>query len=491
MKAFRIMSVLIILGLCFSTALAVDYTNEDFDQYIKDKMKQYDIPGAAVVVIKGNETVLKKGYGFADIENKIEVTEQTLFELGSNSKAFTAVGILKLKDEGLLNVNDSVAKYLPYLKMKYNGEIVDLKIKHFLNQTSGVPFKTINNIPISNEKNALEETVKTLIGVDLISKPGEKFRYATINYDVLGLIIEKVTGKSFEEYMKKEILDELGLNETVLFRDENNIAKGYKYFFFRPHKYEAPIYRGNKPAGYFISNANDMEKWLKIQLGGDDSKLGQIIYDNNIDNLKVINGEFNYSCGWYYHKDKSGTEVCHGGINPNYTSYVVLRPDDEVAVAVLTNVNSTGVINICQNLATMCIGASPQYEMDDSNKKMDKISSIAIIILSCMILFHLHLFSKLFIGIFKHERSFTKMKLSKMLILSVFGIFIILVSFIFWFLPQIIRDASWQVTSVFMPNSFKVSIIFLASYMWLLYIYIILKQAFRKVGYNESTHYKA
>ena len=156
-----------------------------------------------------------------------------------------------------------MAQYIPWLKVKYEGKQIPLTIEQVLYQTSGINPGTIDMIPISNEDSALEETIRTLIGIELDSVPGEIFQYATINYDILGLIIEKVTGGTFESYLEEFILKPLELNNTYLFRNDkinDRIAKGYKTGFLKPRLYEAPIYRGNKPAGYIISSGEDMEK---------------------------------------------------------------------------------------------------------------------------------------------------------------------------------------------------------------------------------------
>lgn len=191
---------------------------EEVEKIIEENMSKGHIPGLSITIVKDDKIVYQKGFGYSDIDEEKSVTSQSLFELASNSKAFTALGILSLEESRQINLNDEVTKYIPWLKVKYKGKETPITIEQILHQTSGIFPGTIDKIPVSNEDTALEETVRTLIGIELDSKPGDKFQYATINYDVLGLIIEKVTGNTYENYINEIILKPMGLNNTYLFR---------------------------------------------------------------------------------------------------------------------------------------------------------------------------------------------------------------------------------------------------------------------------------
>ncbi|MBP2022486.1 CubicO group peptidase (beta-lactamase class C family) [Clostridium punense] len=211
-KLVVMLSIFISIVLCQINVYAlsnddkeINYLTKDetvkIEKFIEENMSGGSIPGLSVNIVKGDKTVYQKGFGYSDIDKKKPVTSQSLFEIGSNSKAFTGLGILSLEKSGQINLEDEVVKYIPWLKVKYKDKEVSITVEQLLYHTSGIPFKTIDKIPVSNEDNALEETVKTLVGIELDSEPGEKFQYATINYDVLGLIIEKVTGKTYENYI--------------------------------------------------------------------------------------------------------------------------------------------------------------------------------------------------------------------------------------------------------------------------------------------------
>ncbi|MBA4055268.1 MAG: peptide ABC transporter, partial [Marivirga sp.] len=164
-------------------------------KYINEIFHEADIPGMSVVlIVEGKPSIHHFGYSNADKSKA--VSNHTLFQLGSCSKAFTALVVWKLVKEGAIELDAPVAKYIPWFRVWYKEKSVDITVKQLLNHTSGIPWNSIARIPITNAKNALEQTVKTLLDIELRELPGRQFEYATINYDVLALIVERVTNHS-------------------------------------------------------------------------------------------------------------------------------------------------------------------------------------------------------------------------------------------------------------------------------------------------------
>lgn len=361
---------------------------EKIEAFIQRQMTTGKIPGLAVVIVMGDQTVYEKGFGFADLDKKIPVTPTTLFELGSTSKAFTGLGLLRMEKEGLLKLSDPVEKYLPWLKLKYKGKEVPITIGQFLHQTSGVPFETIAEIPEASGADALEKTVRNLVGEELLHEPGSKFFYATINYDVLALIIQQISGLPFEEYMKKNILLPLGLTDTYLYREEagaKGMATGYKLSFNKPRPYDAPMYRGNTPAGYFITNVRDLARWLKIQMGtiaynGFDKELVEKSHISDPDLPDSI-----YAAGWMVLKNRQ--LITHGGANPNYSSFIGFG-GEKIGVAVQANINSNFVTGIGYGILSILrdIDPKPTSAANDLNMRFDALSSKIVYVLILFVL---------------------------------------------------------------------------------------------------------
>lgn len=302
-------------------------------------------------------------FGYADKEKLIVADENTLYEIDSMSKAFTGVAILLLEEQGKLSLEDDIREYLPWLELKYSGiyqgkqinEPVKVTIKNFLYHTSGLPYESIVGIAPSSDDMALENTVRTLTGTYLKEYPGEAYNYATINYDVLGLVIEKVSGISYGEYIENNLLMPLGLYDTYVDKEKaektGRLAKGYKTKFFCPRLTESPEYRGSVPAGYYISSAADMERWIRIQLG-----LIEVpeMYQRAIERSHIsdttVSPSYNcfYGAGWQV--DMKGKEYMHSGINPNFASMIYIEPFRSYGICVLSNLSANTAEYINSNV---------------------------------------------------------------------------------------------------------------------------------------------
>ncbi|OOM76972.1 ABC transporter ATP-binding protein YojI [Clostridium puniceum] len=473
-----------------STSEMNTLTNDEtlkIEKFIKENMEKGSIPGLSVTIVKGDKTIYEKGFGYSDISSQKAVDYKSLFEIGSNSKAFTALGILKLQKDGLINLNDEITKYIPWLNVKYKGNHAKINLEQLLHHTSGIPFKTIDKLPVSDNDNALEETIKTLINIELSNVPGEKFQYATINYDILGLIIEKVTGISYEKYIEENVLKPMGLNNTYLYKNDiasEHIAKGYKIGFLRPQIYDAPVYRGNKPAGYIISNAEDMGKWLKVQMGTlNDSEFDKnIIEESQKANRRVapLGDGSSYAAGWFVYQ-KEGGEISHGGNNPNYSSFIIFRPEDKVGVAILANTNSDYVSVIGQGINEILQSRDYSKDIKDLNKSADKISIFIIFISGLIIILTLLFILKALKEIAKRERKFYK-KGIKFKVKFIFSlIFMGILSYSIYLIPYILyRGLSWEFVFVWLPKTIKIAIYLVYVSMGLIYIYCLITTLYKK-----------
>ncbi|CBZ02129.1 putative cyclic peptide transporter [Clostridium botulinum H04402 065] len=472
----------------------INYLTKDetvkIEKFIEENMNESSIPGLSVTIVKDDKTVYQKGFGYSDVDGKKPVTSQSLFEIGSNSKAFTALGILSLEKSGQIKLNDEVTKYIPWLKVKYKGKETSITVEQLLYHTSGIPFKTIDKVPVADKDNALEETVKTLVDIDLDSEPGKKFQYATINYDVLGLIIEKVTGKTYENYIEETVLKPMGLNNTYLFKNETineQMANGYKIGFLKPQLYEAPIYRGNKPAGYIISGGEDMAKWLKIQMGTmKELKFHKDIIKKSQEASRAISAigdEVFYAGGWFVYPKG---QISHGGNNPNYSSFIIFNPKDKVGVAVLSNINSNYMQNIGLGINRMLQGEAVKKDIKDLNKSADKVAIAIMCISSLLVLVTLFFMIKALREIFIKQRyfKFNGIKSSLRFIFSF--LFMLGLSYCIYLIPQVLYDGvSWKFAFVWLPNSVEMALYSVYVAIWFIYVYLIFTSFFKKEKNKE------
>jgi cyclic peptide transporter len=425
------------------------------DSIVGDLMKDGNIPGLSVALISGDSTVFRN-YGYANLDRKTPVTAGTLFQIGSCTKAFTALAVLQLEEAGLVDLDANVSDYIPWFRVSYNGKEAQIKIRHLLHHTSGLPWRTISLIPEGNGDNALEMTIRNVSGVKLANKPGLYFEYATVNYDILAYIIERRTGTSFEAFLQQKVLDSLGLSHTSVGAplDSSLMSAGYKIGFFKPRKYDAPVYRGNNAAGYIISDTRDMAKWLRLQMGLAPSANDHLVKRTHEgDNTVPIHDMSSYAMGWQVSLLGDGA-IYHGGLNPNYTSYVAFDRNQRTGVVVLANSNSS---------ATRLIGASlldalsreirdREFTMSDGN---DKAYSIVCVSLCIYLLVLLGFSGMVLYNIVTGKRPFERLTLHT---LGKMGLSIVLaLPFLygFYMLPHALIGMSWQPVMVWSPVSFS------------------------------------
>jgi putative pyoverdin transport system ATP-binding/permease protein len=479
----RILFFPIMLLLAFNSiiALSIDQ-NEDpiteIDKEVLQAMKKGGVPGLNVVIVNKGQTILKN-YGYKNLNLNEFVDNNTLFEIGSCSKAFTALAILKLQNDNKLSLVNKVSDYLPWFKVYYKGKKPEILIYQLLQHTSGIPWYTISLIPQNNNSEALEQTIKKINGITLHENPGEQFEYATVNYDILALIIEKITGQSFESYMEDVVLKDLKLNNTYIGKQEKktNMSKGYKISFFKPRMYDAPTFKGNNAAGYVVTNAEDIARWLKYQMDLLPCPYDSLILKSHKRDKSVMpNNLSSYAFGWFVSL-KGDNEIYHSGLNPNFTSYIAFRKKEGIGVAVLANSNSPYTEVIGKNIMKILAGekVTANFNPDDQN---DKAFSVVSIILGIYLLIVLSFICYIVYGILKGKRAYEPFTLKKMG--YVISVIFILIPFLYgiYLLPKAMAGFTWESALVWMPVSFPVAVVLCVSSIALSYIAYVVSLLF-------------
>lgn len=460
----RILLSIICVCLCsilfLDTAIAESSSNtlnEDIESFVEEQQDRAKIPGLAVVVIKDGKTIYKETKGFADIKTKKKVSDSTLFELGSNTKAFTALALLKLESEGKLKLSDSISKYLPWFEASFEGKKVDIKLEHFLHHSSGIPYHTIVDIPISSSEMALEENIRKLSGVKLDETPGKEYQYATINYDVLGLVIEKVTSIKYDEYITTNILNPLELTGMTVGKPSNvsRVSTGYKLAFGKPVPYTSPDYLGNIPAAYMYADLNNIEKWLQIQMGLKHKEWFDLISLTHQPDRSVepsFDGS-SYAAGWAIYQDGEGM-VAHLGSNPNYSAHTLFRMGSKkYGVAVLANLSSSNVQKIGQGIMELMdeeeISVSDRL---DSYITIDWVSTLIFIVGSIFSLTIVMFLGLIIFELIQGKRKLRKINLRDIVILLLSTLLLIAYEIAVMYIPDILLGRmNWNFVSVWGP----------------------------------------
>jgi len=394
-----VLTVLILFpGFATQSYALSDAQSAAIQALLDDACRISGVPGMSISILADDE-VLYFSSGYADREKGLSASENTLYELASVSKAFTGMGILLLEEQGLLSMADTVQKYLPWFTLKYQGEPVDMQsltLNNFLHHTSGLTnSRHTQNIPQGNTPDLLQKTVEMLVDADLAFPPGEQYNYGTVNYDVLGLVIETVSGQSYEDFMREQVFRPLGLHQTYVYKEDawatGQLAQGYRSSFFMTTPYNAPDYAGNKPAGYIISCTKDMARWMGIQMGivQDIPEIFHTVIEKSHQgdvSVPAVN-EMYYAAGWLVNAKQ--TIIEHSGGNPNFSTEVAILSNERTAVCLLTNGANTNISLVLKVKDILDGNLTQSYEISGTQLLDITLSSATIILCLLAILFFL------------------------------------------------------------------------------------------------------
>jgi len=336
-----------------AAARAQDLTPK-FDEYMKSCVSVKQFTGS-VLVSKGGEILFAKGYGLANAEHGIPNTPRTKFRLGSITKQFTAMAILILHERGKLKIEDPIGKYLENSPKAWEG----VTIHHLLTHTGGIPSYTDD--PNYLMKMMMPETIKSMIArfrdKPLDFKPGEKFHYSNSGYFLLGAIIEKVAGKSYEAFLKEAIFDPLGMNDTGYDHAQTLLAaraSGYNRHDSGLKNAEYLDMAQPYSAGSLYSTVEDLARWDQALCDG---KL--VSKESHAKMYKPVNN--NYAYGWFVTTSKGRKQIQHGGGINGFATEILRYPDQRVCAIALCNVLPQNPDQVAHDLAAIALGDS--YEI--------------------------------------------------------------------------------------------------------------------------------
>ena len=194
-------------------------TSAKVDALVEAQMKELGVPGVAVGIVKDGALVYAKGFGVTHRDGGMPVTPATFFQLASIAKTFTSTAILQLVEQGKVELDAPVTKYLPYFALA-DGREGEITVRHLLTHTSGLPDNSWTDmspyLEARDDEMALEDHVRSAREVSLLFDPGTKFEYTSFGYDVLGDIVAKVSGQPFEEYVAEHVFTPLGMDHSTL-----------------------------------------------------------------------------------------------------------------------------------------------------------------------------------------------------------------------------------------------------------------------------------
>lgn len=346
-----------------------------FEEEVQNFIEKHLIPGTSVAITENGKMTYSKGFGFRNIEKQLPVNEDTVFGIASITKSFTCVAIMQLQESGKLNVNDPVIQYLPEFKWKDNKTIQDITIHHFMTHSSGLPpmsslfyamkrsmdsDPSVHDYPglqIEQGENQPIDTYEQLMefiseqDFEIEGKPGEHFSYSNEGYALLGTIIERVSGKLYEQYIYDHITAPCGMTNSFFsiteYQDFDNITTCYAEKKKDGNKsvYAAPVWwdtTSMRAAGFLKSTASDLLKFAEIFRNGGTVYGEKILSRQSVEemikpHIQIAPGRY-YGYGLMITPNYFGTTLVeHGGALKAVSSQLSILPERGISGVVLTN----------------------------------------------------------------------------------------------------------------------------------------------------------
>lgn len=355
-------SFLLVLAT-FASAVDARAQADKVDEYIQAEMSKREIPGLSLAVVQGGKVVKIKGYGLANMELNVRATPNTVYQIQSITKSFVACGIMLLVEDGKLRLDDKITKYLSGLPQAWSG----VTVRHLLAHTSGIPSFVQDQgggaaiVAFAQKTDSSEQIIRWAAARPLKFAPGEGRKYSSTGYHLLGMVIEKVSGKPWGQYLHDRIFAPLGMTSTRVYSVFDiipNPASGYNHFgdvpvnglVFTPAIMESA-------AGGLVSTVEDMAKWeIALETGTilKPSTLAQMAVPIKLKNDSIVQGDdgTRYGLGWDLPTWQGHRAMVHGGDHvTGFTAIFSRFIDDKLAVIILTNLMPLDIGTITKKVA--------------------------------------------------------------------------------------------------------------------------------------------
>lgn len=333
MKRKPILIILLILSAVVSGFSQNENTSK-VDEFINAEMQKQKIPGVSLAVMKDGKPLIVKGFGFANLEHQVPVKPETIFQSGSVGKQFTAMAVMMLAEEGKINIDEKITKYV--------GDVPDawanITVRHLLTHTGGM---TDYPQDFDFRKDYTEDDLlKRAKEVPLAFQPGERYAYSNLGYVTLGIIIGKVSGKFYGDFLQERVFKPLGMTTARIITEADivpNRAAGYvlRNAELKNQSWVSPSLNTTADGALYLTTL-DMMKWDEALAGG--KLLSKAGYDAMWTPVKLNGGKPHpYGFGWAL-RDVNGKRVIeHGGAWQGFKAHIARYPDNKLTVIVFAN----------------------------------------------------------------------------------------------------------------------------------------------------------
>jgi CubicO group peptidase (beta-lactamase class C family) len=326
---------------------------QKIEDSLSDTLRSDQLPGLAIGIIRNHQLVYSRGFGQANIETGTPVTSQTIFQLGSDSKMMVGIALMQLQEQGKLDLDAPVTRYLPWFRLD-DPRFEKITIRYLASHRSGLPYSidnetnTIDYQAPQFDAGALDRHVRHAVTLKLIHEPGSVMDYSDVGFEIIGDVIAQVSGMSFEDYTRKNIFQPLGMLHTSF-----QLSDIPPRMLATPHLLDPnikvnpyfPYSRQHAPSSLLLSNVDDMMRFALAQMNrGEldgvrivDASAYKTMWHAEIPTAIESPWERNVGIGWFMGEHGKHFLVGHGGGDVGFGCGFVMAPDEGLAVIAMIN----------------------------------------------------------------------------------------------------------------------------------------------------------
>ncbi|MBI4279421.1 MAG: beta-lactamase family protein [Armatimonadetes bacterium] len=354
------------------------------EAYVAGEIARGGIPGGSLAVVHGKEIVLARGFGSITPGGVVRVTPETPYQIASLTKSITSAAILQLREQGRIDLDAPVRRYLPWFALADEDASARITIRHLLEQTSGIPFRASAQVVWRDPRAirpSLERGVRELRTVRPIARPGAAWQYANFNYAILGSVVEAVSGETYPRYVATRIFAPLGMTRSTFDLAEATAwkrAPSYVPLFGRWREVALVDETWHAPAGTTIfSTAQDMARYAAAWLGAADApfltarSLAAAQTGGPVPVLPPYwDGTTRYALGWE-HATMDGTKVVwHFGVAVGHRAALFLLPERRVGIVLFLGADTDLLWSTARGAASLLLGREPPARSDDLRRQL-------------------------------------------------------------------------------------------------------------------------
>lgn len=345
------------------------------DDLVRAEMEKQRVPGLSIAVVQDGKVVKAQGYGFANLEHKVPATADTIYQSGSVGKQFTSAAVMLLVEDGKIGLDDNISKYFPNTPDTWK----EITVRHLLTHTSGIPGYDYGGKFDLRKDYTEDELLQEAMKLTLDFPPGTQWKYSNTGYVLLGILIGKVSGKFYGDFLKERVFTPLGMTTARVINEADiipNRAAGYDLVKgeWKNQGWVSPVLNTTADGSLYFT-VQDMAKWDLALYS--DKLLKKSSRDAMWTPVKLADGKTQgYGFGWSLGDTNGHKTIEHGGAWQGFTTYIARYPDDKLTVIVLTNRSGSNPGRIAKQIASSYIAALTPPAANAIEDKEPKVTEL-------------------------------------------------------------------------------------------------------------------